>query len=96
MIFLVDLNSASFQSKMLYYFVAVMKDVLSREEFDEHQIYFFTYDDTVHEYDFSGAEVKCTVFDPTIKKNDKAPSDNYLATIRVTHRFTNQPIDQTI
>lgn len=66
---MVDLNVSAFQSKMLYYFVAVMKEVLSKQELDELQIYFFTYDEVVHEYDFSGDEVKCTVFDQTIKNS---------------------------
>ncbi len=34
MIFLLDLNNSSFQSKMIYYFVAVAKEILAKPEFD--------------------------------------------------------------
>lgn len=66
---MVDINSSAAQSKMLYYFVAAVKEVLAKEEFNETQIYFFTYDDVLHEYDFTGEEVKCTIFDPTINNS---------------------------
>ena len=39
---------------MLSYLVSVMKDVLSREDLDDTLIYFYTFDDTLHEYSFSG------------------------------------------
>ena len=39
---------------MLNYMVTVMKDVLSRDTLDDTVIYFYTYDDGLHEYDFSG------------------------------------------
>ncbi len=51
---------------MLYYFVAAMKETLSQETMDETLIYFYTYDDTIHEYDFSGDDTKCVIMDPSI------------------------------
>ena len=33
---------------MLYYINTVVKDILSREEYDDYVIYFYTYDDVVH------------------------------------------------
>lgn len=52
---------------MLYYAVAAMKEVLARPEFDDLCIYFFTYDELVQEYDFSGADIRCTINDQTIE-----------------------------
>ena len=43
-IFMVDINKSSFDTKALYYFVAAVKEVLGREELNETQIYFYTYD----------------------------------------------------
>lgn len=61
-----------------------MKEVLSREDLNETQIYFFTYDEFVHEYDFSGSEVKCTVFDPSISNlGARSSNENFLHNIRV-------------
>lgn len=51
---------------MIYYAVAAIKEVLSRPEFDETEIYFFTYDELLQEYDFGGEEVRCTIIDQTI------------------------------
>lgn len=39
---------------MLFYTVAAMKEVLSRPQMDDVQIYFFTYDEIIHEYDLTG------------------------------------------
>jgi hypothetical protein len=33
---------------MLGYLVAVLKEVFSREDMNETQIYFYTYDDAIH------------------------------------------------
>jgi hypothetical protein len=52
---------------MLNYLVNVLKDLVSREEMSETQIYFYTFDETIHEYDFSGDEVERTILDPTLK-----------------------------
>lgn len=82
-IFLIDLHSSAFQTKMLFYLVSAAKEVLSREEMNETQIYFFTYDEVVHEYDFSGDEVKCTILDPSIKNSQQVRPDNFLGNIRV-------------
>ena len=54
MIFLIDLSPESAQCKMMYYAVAAMKEVLSRPYLDETVIYFYTYDEVLQEYDFSG------------------------------------------
>lgn len=72
-------------AKMLYYTVAAMKEVLSRPDLDDLLIYFYTYDDLVHYYDFSGEEVKCTVVDQTIDVMNLAQGydSNYLKDIRV-------------
>jgi hypothetical protein len=35
-------------SKMLYYAVAAIKEVLARPDLDDLLIYFYTYDDLVH------------------------------------------------
>jgi hypothetical protein len=59
-----------------------MKDVLSREDLDDVVIYFYTYDDTVHEYDFSGEEADRTVIDFSLKAETR-PADNLLGSIRV-------------
>lgn len=52
---------------MLNLMVTVMKDILAQEEMDETLIYFYTYDDTLHEYDFSGEEAERTILDPSLK-----------------------------
>ena len=62
--------------------ISVMKDVLQRQDLDDTLIYFYTYDDTVHEYDFSGDEAERTVIDFSLKPETKSP-DNFLGAIRV-------------
>lgn len=62
---------------MLSYMVTVMKDVLSREELDDTLIYFYTFDDALHEYDFSGEEAERTILDSSLKGETK-PQDCYL------------------
>lgn len=52
---------------MIYYAVAAMKEVLARPEMDDLCIYFFTYDELIQEYDFSGSDIKCTINDQTIE-----------------------------
>ena len=66
MILLIDISQSAFHSKMLYYAVTVLKDILAREEYNDTILFFYTYDETVHEYDFSGEEVKCTILDNSI------------------------------
>lgn len=39
---------------MLSYVVTVMKTVFAREDLNESLIYFYTFDDTLHSYNFSG------------------------------------------
>lgn len=51
---------------MLYYAVAAMKEVLARPELDDLCVYFYTYDEFIQEYDFSGEDIKCTIVDQTI------------------------------
>ena len=72
-------------SKMLYYAVAAIKEVLARPDLDDLLIYFYTYDDLVHQYDFSGEEVKCTIVDQSIDSMNlsKGFDSNYLKDIRV-------------
>jgi hypothetical protein len=36
------------QCKMLQYMVAVLKEVFSKEEMNETQVYFYTYDEAIH------------------------------------------------
>ena len=82
-IFLVDISQDSSHCRMLYYFVAAMKEVLSRPELDETYIYFYTYDQIIQEYDFTGEEIKCTIMDKTIAKcNNIEP--HFLRDVRVT------------
>lgn len=47
-IFLVDVSREAWQCKMLSYMVTVLKEVFSREEMNETQIYFYTYDEAIH------------------------------------------------
>jgi hypothetical protein len=68
---------------MLSYMVSAMKAVLAREDLNDTQIYFYTFDDTLHEYTFSGEEAERTVLDPSIKSEGARPADNYLGEIRV-------------
>lgn len=70
---------------MLYYAVAAIKEVLARTDLDDLLIYFYTYDDLVHQYDFSGEEVKCTIVDQSIDTMNlsKGFDSNYLKDIRV-------------
>lgn len=67
---------------MLEYMVTVMKDVLSREDMNDTLIYFYTYDDTLHQYDFGGDEAERTILDPSLKADSRSP-DAYLGEIRV-------------
>ncbi len=41
-------------------------------------IYFYTFDDTVHEYSFAGEEAERTILDPSIKFDGARPSESYL------------------
>lgn len=66
---------------MLTYISTVIKDVLSREDLNDVVIYFYTFDDTVHEYDFAGQEAERTVVDFSLKPETR-PSDNFLGQIR--------------
>ena len=83
MIFIFDLNPESAQCRMIYYAVAAMKEVLSRPELDETVIYFYTYDEVLQEYDFSGEEIKCTIIDKTIEQPFSGIQTNLLGEIRV-------------
>lgn len=78
-----DVSKEAYQCKMLGYMVTVLKDVLSREDLNETQIFFYTYDETVHEYDFSGEQAERTILDPTIKKNSDKINASFLGDIRV-------------
>lgn len=68
---------------MLSYMISAMKAVLVREDLNDTVIYFYTFDDTVHEYNFSGEEAERTVLDPSIKSEGARPSEYYLVDIRV-------------
>ena len=83
-IFLIDVSRDAAESKMLGYMINVIKDVFDREDLDldDTLIYFYTYDDTVHEYDFSGDEAERTVIDFSLKPETKSP-DNFLGNIKV-------------
>ena len=83
MIFIFDLNQESAQCRMMYYAVAAMKEVLSRPELDETVIYFYTYDEVLQEYDFSGEEIKCTIIDKSIEQPFSGIQTNLLGDIRV-------------
>jgi hypothetical protein len=41
---------------------------------DETCIYLFTYDEMIHEYDFEGEEIRCTVIDRSIKNQNRIVS----------------------
>ena len=83
-IFLIDVSRDAAESKMLGYMINVIKDVFDRADLDldDTLIYFYTYDDTVHEYDFSGDEAERTVIDFSLKPETKSP-DNFLGNIKV-------------
>ena len=70
---------------MLTYAISVMKEVLSRPELDDTVIYFYTYDDSLHEYDFQGEEPERTVLDFSLKPTSRPP-DYFLNNIRVFHQ----------
>ena len=72
---------------MMYYAVAAMKEVLSRPELDETVIYFYTYDEVLQEYDFSGEEIKCTIIDKSIEQPFSGIQTNLLGDIRVYSAF---------
>lgn len=63
---------------MISYMVAALKEVFNNEEMNETQIYFYTFDETVHQYDFSGAEVERTILDPTLKENPTRTGDCFI------------------
>ena len=68
---------------MLYYATAVIKEVFSRADLDDLCIYFFTYDELVQEYDFSGEDIKCTINDQSIEGVGVNLQPSYLKNIRV-------------
>lgn len=61
--------------------MSVIRDVLAREDLDDALIYFYTFDDTVHEYDFTGEEAERTVVDFSLKPESRSP-DNFLGQVR--------------
>lgn len=63
---MVDIADDLGNTKLFYYAVAAMKEVLSRPQLDDIQIYFFTFDQIIQEYSFDGLEVMCTIYDQTI------------------------------
>lgn len=83
LIFLVDVSREAWQCKMLTYLTMVLKTAFQREELNETQIYFYTYDETVHEYDFSGSQVERTILDPSLKNAHAKIQDRFLEEIRV-------------
>ena len=53
-------------------------------------MFFYTYDETVHEYDFTGEQVERTILDPSIKKNNDKANGCFLGDIRVNlNSFSN-------
>lgn len=70
---------------MLYYLVAALKEVLARPELDDLCVCFLTFDETLHYYDFSGEEVKCTIIDQSIpgEMNANKFEPAYLKDVRV-------------
>ena len=84
MVFLFDISPEAAQSRMLYYAVAAIKEVLARPELDETVIHLYTYDELVQEYDFAGEEIKCTIIDQTIDQPIAGVQCNLLKNIRVT------------
>ena len=87
MIFLFDINPESAQCKMIYYAVAAIKEVLSRPDLDDTVICFYTYDEVLQEYDFSGEEIKCTVIDQSIDQLFSGVQINLLGEIRVFYNL---------
>ena len=63
---------------MIYYAVEAMKQVFSNPDFNEHAIYFYTFDEVLHQYDFSGLETKRVIMDPTISKSNEFNETNFL------------------
>ena len=63
---MIDISPEAYTSKMLYYAVAAMKEVLARTDLDDLLVYFYTYDELVHAYLLDGEEVKCVVVDSSI------------------------------
>lgn len=43
-VFLIDISADAYHSKMLFYTIAVLKEILAKEEFDEVCVHFYTYD----------------------------------------------------
>lgn len=72
---MVDISHESFSSRMIYYAVAAMREVLSRPELDDLLIVFFAYDDLVYYYDLGGEEAKCQVLDQTIEASSALVSN---------------------
>lgn len=51
---------------------------------DDTLIYFYTFDEALHQYDFAGDEAERTILDPSLKAESRSP-DSYLGDIRVHH-----------
>lgn len=45
---MIDISSSSYQSQMIFYCVNAIKEVLSNPDFDDHLIFFYTFDEHVH------------------------------------------------
>jgi hypothetical protein len=86
LVFLIDISKEAQQSRMLEYVASVMKDVLSREDMNDTLIYFYTFDESLHQYDFAGDEAERTILDPSLKAETRPP-ESYLGEIRVRHQL---------
>lgn len=67
-VFLIDISPESARTNALFYAVAALKEAMSRPEMDDIWVYFFTFDEILHQYDLSGEEAQCTIYDKTIQK----------------------------
>jgi hypothetical protein len=69
-------------SQMLFYAVSAIKEILARPEFDEHVVFLFTFDESLHYYDLEGSEPTRTIVDKNIEDIQMANNPPDLSSVR--------------
>jgi hypothetical protein len=82
-VFLIDVSKSSSDNQMLFYAVSVMKEVMSRPEFDSYVVMLYTYDTNLHCYSFENGSASRIIFDRNVDIGMEAPPPESFSAIRV-------------
>ena len=64
--FLIDVSSSAYHSQSIFYASSVIKEVLVDPSFDDTLVFFYTYDEHVHEYDLTKKSPERKIIDNSI------------------------------